>query len=1190
MKKIISFLLATVMVLSLIPVGALTLFADANTDKTGLTFNGDGTYGAEDEYYAAKSFDEVPLTFSAWVYLDYEVYNQRGVIIGNYPGAECYTGYVNFEMYNHGVPRLVIGDWNFDSGELETHAFQFTKAVVPYEDWTNITCVVDPETEAVHCYINGKLKQSITEDFVIPHVTVKDYPYMLGGDQRMGATASNGLYFKGELGNVSVYSDARTADEVARDYQNGADLTNADLICAYDVDASDKGKDIADLSGNGYNMLYNKVWLTEAEMEARRSDTSNRAYAFAVISDTQYSTEFNLGTLEPIYDWIVANKESKNIQYVMGVGDITNTDTNIAGSADNGPYEWQAAYNAISKLNGVVPYSLVRGNHDVYSSEAGNGVVSLKGQGFIEYFGGDDDFYAQQFKNPQGYEAGYYEGELANYKGIVETDSVANSWRTLELDGDKWLLINIDWGAHDSVLAWAGEVIEAHPTHRVIITTHCYLASNGDHADSRLDGAVINSYLQKGFNNGDGVWEKLTSRYTNIEMVICGHQAAKTIVVKQDLGVYNNTVTQILVDGQTLDRYWGGLGLVALLYVSKDGKSVDIEYYSTVKGKYFGSVSQRTVDLTAEGTAPSTAWDSGSSFAPVGSGTEADPYLITCAENLRWMAKACAYVKDGKVNPFEGKYFKQTCDIDLNGKPFLQIGSYYKSSAYAVFGGVYDGQGYRIYNGYIKDHSNASQNENWGVGLFGYVYSSDGTARVMNVVADNITASGITAVGIIAGKTYNAQILNCVVTDTCKVVGTGTKQGVSSSTSVINNKSPQWNMYTQNRLGGIVGHAANNGHIYYCVSSATIHTNGNNAFAGGIVGSIGSTPNIRYKTFDGKIINDFTDTEYFREIEGENVNGGIIGYMGSGSGSAFVVSGNRWHTNNTNKGSFEIRGTATTDVVYGGILGAAKGLGATSHHLENNYNLSNDISLGTQPESITVYVAGLVGRATVGTGETVTLNVTGYSVDLPDIKNGGLNVDTAVYTTGVLYNETTVASGTKAVTSTASVKTQGEILEKTDPMEDEYAAKRAEGLDTDILEVIGYQKALAEEDERVRLIFGSNNELTDLHRYVFETTVSYNDAAGDTVTERSVINCYDAYTSFNGKDESGNDKDYAVGVDYTYKYLATLVIDPTLNGKVEGGATVTVTAFTVDKDGYRHGYITDMITLTFDGEGGVTVS
>ena len=108
-------------------------------------------------------------------------------------------------------------------------------------------------------------------------------------------------------------------------------------------------------------------------------------------------------------------------------------------------------------------------------------------------------------------------------------------------------------------------------------------------------------------------------------MVLCGHISAKTVVVAQNKGIYGNTVTQLLIDGQNLDRYWGGLGLVAMLYVSEDGNTIDIEYYSTAKKMYLSSMSHRTVDLDAEGTEPVTAWDGKSMYSPAGSGTKALP-------------------------------------------------------------------------------------------------------------------------------------------------------------------------------------------------------------------------------------------------------------------------------------------------------------------------------------------------------------------------------------------------------------------------------------------------------------------------------------------------------------------------------------------------------------------------------------
>jgi hypothetical protein len=90
-------------------------------------------------------------------------------------------------------------------------------------------------------------------------------------------------------------------------------------------------------------------------------------YSFAVVGDTQYMTKYDgayqRGHLKYVYDWLIANAEKKIIQYVFGLGDITDTYNKTSGDFLTAN-EWAVAYEQISRLNGVIPYSIVRGNHD----------------------------------------------------------------------------------------------------------------------------------------------------------------------------------------------------------------------------------------------------------------------------------------------------------------------------------------------------------------------------------------------------------------------------------------------------------------------------------------------------------------------------------------------------------------------------------------------------------------------------------------------------------------------------------------------------------------------------------------------------------------------------------------------------------------------------------------------------------
>ena len=62
-------------------------------------------------------------------------------------------------------------------------------------------------------------------------------------------------------------------------------------------------------------------------------------------------------------------------------------------------------------------------------------------------------------------------------------------------------------------------------------------------------------------------------------------------------GEKGNTVTQMLIDPQTTDLTNGGLGLVAMLYFSEDGKKVDVRYYSTVREKFYLEDNQFSFNL-----------------------------------------------------------------------------------------------------------------------------------------------------------------------------------------------------------------------------------------------------------------------------------------------------------------------------------------------------------------------------------------------------------------------------------------------------------------------------------------------------------------------------------------------------------------------------------------------------------------
>jgi hypothetical protein len=289
------------------------------------------------------------------------------------------------------------------------------------------------------------------------------------------------------------------------------------------------------------------------------------AYSFAVIGDTQSLCELHSKHMNTMYQWIIDNKESKKIEFVFGLGDITEGDND---------WEWVVAKDAIYKMNGVVPYSLIRGNHDTSRQ-------------FYKTFG--EDKYMDQFI------------------GFYKDGSLNSSYRTLTVGETDYLFLTLDFGPDDAELNWAASVIEAYPNHKVVISTHSYIAR---------DGSIVNensSYFpeykidddkpeNKEYNHGELMWNKLIRKYGNIVLVLSGHDSSSFVKTVQSVGDHGNTVTQMLIDPQSMDKNSdNGLGMVCMLYFSKDGSKMEVEFYSTVREQYYHKANHYVVDISNHG-------------------------------------------------------------------------------------------------------------------------------------------------------------------------------------------------------------------------------------------------------------------------------------------------------------------------------------------------------------------------------------------------------------------------------------------------------------------------------------------------------------------------------------------------------------------------------------------------------------
>lgn len=523
MKKLFCLILAVIMLsLSVMPIAA---------EDEGMKA------GELEKYTVNKAFDDQPLSFEAWVSVPVG-FGRAGVIAGNYSGSPAC---VNFEITTNGRPRLYVVEYT--SGEKAIHDVTFKSVDIRSGKMTHVAIVHDPAVSKTYCYVDGELKETASGALNITGETCTR-AFAIAGDCRGG----NAQYFKGNIGEIALYTKVRTADEIRAD-MDGVDRNGDGLLAHYETWDID-GDIIKDLSGNGYDVTRRIKWLDSKE------PVTDYAYSFCVVGDTQVVAEKYPDKLACIYDWIIENKEEKKIEFVFGLGDITNKNTDA---------EWAVAKEQIFKMNGVVPYSLVRGNHD--------GTAKIN-----EYFAKLD--------------------YMAQFNGFYDKNKIDNSWRTFSVGETDYLLVTLDYGASDALLNWAAEIIEAHPKHKVIITTHAYMFRDGTTLDvgdvCPPNAGGANDGVR---NNGDQMWDKLISKYENIFLVLSGHDPSDDVVAAQTKGVHGNVVTQILVDPQGVDAAEGATGMVAMLYFSEDGKTLTVENYSTVRDKYFMNTSQFTLPL-----------------------------------------------------------------------------------------------------------------------------------------------------------------------------------------------------------------------------------------------------------------------------------------------------------------------------------------------------------------------------------------------------------------------------------------------------------------------------------------------------------------------------------------------------------------------------------------------------------------
>lgn len=250
-------------------------------------------------------------------------------------------------------------------------------------------------------------------------------------------------------------------------------------------------------------------------------------FSIAVIPDTQnevYTDTGNATRFVARTRWLVANKDRFDLRYALHTGDISSAGWLL-------PEQFTRATQAMSELDGHIPYAVTSGNHDTE-------VVNYDGKAYVD----NPECltrYGKACTSPQLVRRtasfnGSFPMAAAGIRGHYEAGKVDNIWSEFEADGTRWLVLTLELWPRKEVVAWAKNVIATHPGHNVIIQTHNYLSSSGSVESSNGGyGATAPTYLET----------ELVKPFPNVKLIFSGHTGSFRHLPKTYSG--NKTVSYL---------------------------------------------------------------------------------------------------------------------------------------------------------------------------------------------------------------------------------------------------------------------------------------------------------------------------------------------------------------------------------------------------------------------------------------------------------------------------------------------------------------------------------------------------------------------------------------------------------------------------------------------------------------------
>ena len=579
--KILSFIIAIFLMFS---VTTIPKFTNSTTGVDAITGSytlnpSEYTIANYYSYWLNEALTKTPDTFEAWI--NVPANSTGGAIMSNYIGSNNYKR--KYVDYSIDVSGRVKVDWG------GTNVIIFNKGFVADGNWHHIAVVRDKAASTFTLYVDGEVNTVASAYNMCEPISER--AFSIGVDLITESTSKRPLN-NGRIKQITIYNGAISAERVKADMNNTAistNDTNATLLTNVYLGEPWTKRIVDDTSGNG-----NYAKLASYEKLVKLVEPETYDQSIAVIPDVHttvhwkskavHTNDASLGyisnTPPSTYDTTDTTHMAKWISFLKSTPTKYNTKfaIQVGDLSDYGQYEihykWSHYY--MSQLNGVLPWSFVQGNHD-YDLNCNN----------------QDARYSTYFNTYFPYSV---HSQLPGFGAAMDGATMSNTYYRYEINGVKYLVLNLEFGPRMSVLRWAGRMCEQFYDHRVIINTHGYMETDGSLLEDGEQFAA-NSYAWAAATeatSGTTIYNELVSQYANIFLVVCGHITAEDIVMRTDTGVHGNKITSLLIDFQTAEYRNSGAGTEAtcMMFFNESEKTINLAYYSAYYEAVYGVQNQ----------------------------------------------------------------------------------------------------------------------------------------------------------------------------------------------------------------------------------------------------------------------------------------------------------------------------------------------------------------------------------------------------------------------------------------------------------------------------------------------------------------------------------------------------------------------------------------------------------------------